>query len=163
MWANMIVLLGRRLQWMFCLKTWCNRHCFETNWTTTSSRHLDDTIREALRHVLFFFHCFFIYLFFICLSTWLPQASKVWHWVESFSLWNSRMVMWFRNRQTGGWNLNFGRTIPLKRDSQFSKVRAVLKVYYSTTRSLLLERRSLLVFRTTRHDWSVSLKDREGV
>lgn len=42
-----MLLLAKRLWWIFQLKTWCYSRCFKSNQTAASSGHLDDTTGAA--------------------------------------------------------------------------------------------------------------------
>lgn len=59
--------------WRGRLKTWCECRCFETNWTSTSSTHLDDTVQAAWRQVMFIMLLFLSsYFFFNEMRMWPP-------------------------------------------------------------------------------------------
>lgn len=77
-----------------------------TNWTAVSSRHLGDTMRAALRYVMFFFWFFFFYLGVLGHSRLPPEGIVFFHKTQ-------RMVLWIRNVTSASTEIGVNEIPPL--------------------------------------------------
>lgn len=89
----------------------CCWHCyFDSNWTATSSRHLDDAIQAVWRHVLPFYYCLLTLDSMATIGVHLRRPTpEGLSWIRKWYPSLYPQCWGLANR----WNVNFEGTIPL--------------------------------------------------